>query len=288
MRTAFCSAAACGALLSSLAIGDDAALHVTVEPYARHAFDADLDGGASVAVSRAGANVIFDKKLSDTAYGSVKLLGEYSHYNFAPGDGVLDDGVTIELRPSLINYYSDHFNVYGGASVGASGETDADISNALYYGGYVGFSYKLGDGVWIGTGVGAQTQLEDDLLFVPLFTLDWNITDKLNLSANGLSGTLTYTIDKAWSVYLDARYEYRQFRLNDAPGAPLPDGVLRDETVPISLGATWHAGDSLSLSAAGGVVAWRNIELRDNDEHRLSSPDADPTGFVSVSLKWAF
>lgn len=275
-------------LASSAALADDGGWRVTLEPYGRHAFDADLDDGGSVAVSRAGVDLFVDKPFSEGTFGRLKVMAEYSHYDFdgVGGTALLDDGLTVEIRPSLSTYFSPDLGVYGGLILGAGGDPDADLGDALYYGGYIGFNYQITPGVWIGTGVGVQTELEDDLLFVPLFTLDLKLTDRLTLSADGLSGRLTYEIDEEWDLFLDARYEYRQFRLDD--DALVPDGVLRDQVVPISLGVTWKPTDALSLTAAGGVTAWRNLEVREEDENELASTDTDTAGFVSVVVKWVF
>ena len=168
----------------------------------------------------------------------------------------------------------------------AGGEADADVRSSLYYGGFVGFNYQVAKDVWLGAGVGVQTEFEDSPLIVPLVTLKWQINDRWALEADGLNGKLSYALNDAWSVFVDGRYEFRQFRLDD--GNIVPEGVLSDESVPFSLGVTYAPQPAFSAFAAVGVVAWREFELLDEDGGDVSTTEADPTAFVAVGLKWAF
>jgi long-subunit fatty acid transport protein len=263
-----------------------------VTPSAKYVFDTDA-GDANFSVFRSGVGVTTGGPWSDSVFAKLAVEGEYAAYDFdgldnfglADSDGP-DDLIFIDLRPSLAVYLNPDFGLYGGVIVGVGAETSADFGDAFYYGGFVGFNYQVSPGVWIGTGVGATTQLEDSALVVPLFTLDWQLDDRWNLSATGLGGKLSYKIDENWTAFLEGRYEFREYRLGGS--SVIPDGVLTDESVPLGLGVTYAADQNLSLTLAGGAIVWRSLELADSDGDNVVDEDADVTGYVSVSLKWSF
>jgi hypothetical protein len=218
---------------------------------------------------------------------------EYSNYEFdhldafgfADVDGP-DDVYSIDLRPSFVKYLTPNFSVYGGVIFGAGGEAGADVGEALYYGGFAGFSYQVQPGLWLGAGVGVSTQLEDDPFIVPLVTLDWTINDRLKLEATGTRGLLTYKVNDQWSTFVEARYIFRQFRLDD--DAVVSGGVLTDESLPVGVGVTYAPSDHLSFTVTAGGVFWRTIKLTDDGNHDLVDEDADVTAYVGLSGKYSF
>lgn len=256
----------------------------SVAPYVRNSFESDLNDAVSFSVLRSGASVSLRKIESRQLNYGLSAELEYSHYD--ANASFPDDFLFFDLRPSIATYLNERFGIYGGAVLSFGGEPDADVADGLTYGAFIGFNYKVADNVWIGTGIGVTTQLEDDLLFVPLITLDWTIHDRLSLSAEGLSVKLAYKVDDQWTVFLDGRYEFRQFRLND--NAIVPEGVLSDESIPVTIGVTYSPSDSVSMSLAGGAVVWREVRFFDDDENELTHDTADITPFIAVSAKIAW
>ncbi len=274
--------AGCGSVVLA---GDVPSWSSSVTPYARYSFDQDLNDDNAFSVLRSGATLRTGGPVTESVFGGVVLDLEYSNYDFGD-DAFPDDFVFIDLRPSASVYLNENFGIYGGVLVGFGGEPDADVADSLVYGGFVGFNYQLAKGVWIGTGVGVSTQLEDDLLVVPLINLEWAITDRLTLNASGLKGDLTYKIDDAWSVFVEGRYDIRQYRLDD--DAIVAAGVLGDEAILAGLGVAYHPSENITLSLAGGAVVWRQITLYDDNENKLVEDAADPTAYMAASVKFAW
>lgn len=282
LKTIACSVLA----LMPVAIAEDVPTWSTsITPYARYSFDQDLNDDNSFSVLRSGATLRTGGPVTESVFTGLVLDLEYSNYDFGD-DAFPDDFVFIDFRPSASVYLNENFGVYGGALLGFGGEPDADVADSLVYGGFVGFNYQIAKGVWIGTGVGVSTQLEDDLLIVPLINLEWAITDRLTLNASGLKGDLTYKIDDDWSVYLEARYDIRQYRLDD--DAIVAAGVLGDEALLVGLGVAYHPSENITLSLAGGAVVWREITLYDDNENKLVEDAADMTGYAAASVKFAW
>jgi long-subunit fatty acid transport protein len=257
----------------------------SVTPYARYSFDQDLNDDNSFSVLRSGATFRTGGPVTESVFSGLNLDAEYSNYDFGD-DAFPDDFVFIDLRPSVSVYVNEDFGVYGGALLGFGGEPDADVADSLVYGGFVGFNYQIAKGVWIGTGVGVSTQLEDDLLVVPLISLEWAITDRLTLNASGLKGDLTYKVDDEWSVYVEGRYDIRQYRLHE--DSIVSEGVLGDEAVLVGVGVAYSPSDNITLSLGGGAIVWREITLYDDDENKLSQDTADPTAYAAASVKIAW
>ncbi|HEX8325585.1 MAG TPA: DUF6268 family outer membrane beta-barrel protein [Tepidisphaeraceae bacterium] len=260
---------------------------------ASYAFDADIGDFGSFSVFRTGGSLSINSPLNAAADLRVVLDGEYSHYFFndfsaVPGADGSDslDAYQFGVRPSYSHYFSPNFGVFGGVSVNAAGMAEADIGESLTYGVFAGFNYQVAPKVWVGAGFAVTTELEDGAFAVPLLTLNWAVTPNLLLSSEGLGLKATYTIDDAWAVYIRGRYEWRQFRLDS--GEVLSEGVLTDQSVPITVGVTYDLDDKLSFSAEAGVVAYRRLEFTESDGDEFGADEADPAGFLSVRVQYTF
>lgn len=277
-------------LAAALLIGASTTLaadwKTSVTPRASHEVDTDL-GDATLSVTRAGVNIKTGSQLSQQLVVGISLDAEYSNYDFGDAfSSAPSDYLALELRPSASFYFSENLGTYGGLILGAGGEPGADVGDSLIYGAFGGFNYQIAKDVWIGAGLGVSTQLEDDVLYVPLVTIDWKINDQLSLEANGLSGKLTYAIDKQWSIFAEGSYQLRRYRLDD--DSIVPDGVLADDSIPIGVGVSYAPSDNITLSLVGGAVVWREIEFIDDDENEIASEDADITPYIAASVKFAW
>ena len=265
----------------------------TLTPYGNYAAPADLGhGNGTIDVARAGATLTTAMQFSPTVSGKLVTQGEYSHYDLhnlsAVPDGgkdALDVGM-LDLRPSVNVYINDHFGVYGGVLLDLSGDSGAHLSDAFSYGAFAGFNYKLGDGIWVGTGIGFSTELEDDPIVLPLFTATWQFADNWTLSGDGLSARLTYKFSDSLSAYLDGRYVFRQYRL--AATDVVPNGAIFDESVPITVGVEYHATDALSVSAEVGSVVYRRVEFWTPGSNQAGADEANPALYAGLQLSYAF
>lgn len=266
---------------ASQAFGSD--WETSLTPRASHEFDANL-GDATLAVTRGGILFKTGSQLNQQLIVGASLDAEYANYDFgdlfstAPADFL-----AIDVRPSASFYFSENLGVYGGAILGFGGEPSADIGDSLIYGAFGGFNYQIAKDLWVGAGLGVSTQLEDDVLYVPLVTIDWKINDQLSLEANGLSGKLTYAIDKQWSIFAEGSYQLRRYRLDD--DSIVSDGVLADDYIPVGIGVSYAPSDHVTISLVGGAVVWREIEFIDDDENEIASEDAEITPYVAASVK---
>ncbi|HEX8342662.1 MAG TPA: hypothetical protein VF624_17295 [Tepidisphaeraceae bacterium] len=261
-------------------------LEITVQPQASYTFDADA-GDVSLSVFRVGPVVTLECKPSEALTLSLRGEAEYSRYNTDGLDAAdaTGDYVRYNVRPTVTLFLSQSFGLFAGGYVENGGETGASLSNAYLYGGYAGANYKLAEGVWIGGGVGYETQLEDTPYFYPLINAYWQITPQLMLTADGVGGRLSYKFDDTWTAFLDARFESREYRIGDGP---LENGVLSDEGVPVLLGVKYSIGEDFEATLAGGAVVLRQVSLTDGAGNDVVDESADPTGIATASLQWKF
>jgi hypothetical protein len=261
-------------------------LEFTVQPQASYTFDADA-GDVSLSVFRAGPVLTVENKLSEGTTLTLRGEAEYSRYEFGGLEAAdaTGDYVRFNLRPTVSVFLSPDFGLFGGGYVETGAESGGSFSNGYIYGAYAGANYKLAEGVWIGGGVGYETQLEETPYFYPLVNAYWQITPELMLVADGVGARLSYEIDDAWTVFLDGRFESREYRIGDGP---LDGGVLSDEGVPLVLGVKYSVGEDFEFTLAGGAVVWREITLTDGDNNDVVDESADPAGIATASLQWKF
>ncbi|MHC4217114.1 MAG: hypothetical protein ACYSU7_01530 [Planctomycetota bacterium] len=263
-----------------------------VEGAAVHQLDTNIEDGGSFAVTRlfigGGADIVFDKQTSL----SVGLGYGYDGYDFsgATGLGVTNpwnDIHSIRLGGMLRWAPDDRWTVFAAPTIRVAAERGADFGDAVFGGGFAGFSYKINDRLSIGPGFGALTQIEDDVTVFPVLLIDWKITDDLTLrTGRGLGATqgpgivLAWEFAEAWELSFGGRYESQRFRLSDS--GPVPNGVGEESSLPIYGGITWEPNANLSLSVLGGVNFAGRLELDDSGGNRVSSDNYDPAGFFGL------
>ncbi len=259
-------------------------------------FPADLDeGDGEVAIGRVGARIDASFRIADKSRLGISLGEEFSFYDFSDtmilpsGLDPIDDTSETSLGVNFVTQFNDRWSMFAGVGVLASAETGADFSDSLTYSGLAIVNYKLSDRLTFGNGVLVRTRLEEDVLILPVGTLDWKINDKWNLGntggSSGIRATLSYRYSDSWRFFGDAGFEGREFRLDDE--GPIPDGIARDQRVPVALGAVFTPNDNLTVHMRAGAHFLQSLEFDDSSGDQIADTDLDPTGFISfmVSLR---
>ena len=263
-----------------------------------HQFKSDIDKGGDFKVNRffvqPGVRYSFDRANSvsfTVGYG-------YNDYDFSGGDGfagLRPWGVINTLRFGVPVLWSpnDKWSVFGLPTFRFNAESGADYGDAFSGGAIVGVSYKLSKWLTIGPGVGAITQIEDDISIIPILVIDWKLTDQLSLkTGRGLAATqgpgllLEWRPKSAWTVGFDVRYEKFRFRLDDTGVAPR--GVGQDRSIPISLSAGYRFSRKFSLALTGGVELAGRLRLEDEGGNKILSSDFDNAPFLGLTFQSIF
>ena len=266
--------------------------HMSINPYASYAFDADFHGtDSSMSVSRVGVDTHSRLPLDAPDWHlTIGLAGEYSNYRFSnPGPDLNLDLLNVQFEPGVEYRLSDQWTLYGGAILVAEGDTSADVGDAATYGGYLEAKHKISDKFSYTFGIAIASQIEDDARFSPLIGLDWQINDGLALtvdtSVNGGELRLTQSLSKTVDLSGVVGYEFRRFRLDDKP---IVDGVLQDTRIPVGLEVAWRPNVAFALRGTVGYVVWQEIEFDDQHGNQLSQRHPDATPYVGVSATFQF
>lgn len=269
-------------------------VRASLELNTEYAFRGELsDGPGKVGVTRAGAALDLSTSISKQLLLSLQIGAEGSWYNFkdatqiiAGTDKPFGQMVEVFLRPTFIIVQDKTWSYIIGGQVTAAGQTDADVSDSLTYGGFGGVQYAVSDNFRFTVGAGFSTRLEKATTFVPFVGFDWTINDRTSLSSRGPGLRLSHKINDAVTFIFDGQYQSREFRLAD--DATLPDGVVRDRRILLTAGAVWKAADNFDVTFKAGAVAWQEFEVYNTLGNTQSEVNTSAVPVVSIGVEWKF
>lgn len=251
--------------------------------------DAGLEGGGDFSLHRfyaeGGMAYMFRKDRM------VSFSGGYGQDDYNFGSLGVEPWNNIEnVRVGLFSRWThaDTWSTFIALSARAYGETDADFSKAITGAAFGGASCRFSDRFSLGPGLGVVGQLEDHPRYFPIVVVDWDVTDKLNLSnGGGLAATggpglvLTYRASRHWRFGFGGRYERKRFRLADRGLAP--EGVGEDRGIPLygSVGYILYPGTQ--ISALLGATLNGRIQAEDGNGTIVYEAEYDDSMFAGIS-----
>jgi len=168
-------------------------------------------------------------------------------------------------------------------------EDGATVKDAWLGGGIVGFTYRFGDRLMLGPGIGVMTEIEDTPSVFPVLLVEWKITEKLRLATGrGVGATLgpglalSYAATRKWSFSLGGRYERLRFRL-DGDG-PSPNGVGEGRSFPLYTSVTYGFFPVWSVSLLAGVQLAEEQRLEGPQGNLIAREFYDPAPFVGLGF----
>ena len=174
-----------------------------------------------------------------------------------------------------------------------NGEKDASSSDSSTWGLFAAATWKVKENLTIGPGIGMFSRLESGTRVFPILAIDWNITDRWNLSTGrGLASSvgpglnLSYKLNDDWSFGVAARYESKEFRLDD--DGPVADGIGRDKSMPLVFTAMLSPNKKLNLSAFLGVAFAGELRVRDAMNVTVDESDYDAALLVGATFEYRF
>ncbi len=304
MRSLIIRLALLGALLSSAA-------HVLAQEAGNSPWNFRLEGGFAVqsdtdlkdetgafSVDRtfviAGLDYMWDFRNSiGVSVGSGRT--DYVFEDFA---GFTDPGPWGEIEDTRASI-SGRF-AFGDRGIGFliptirfNGEKSVDSGDSRTWGLFAGAAWRIDKDLTIGPGIGVFSRLESSTRFFPFLIIDWNISERWNLSTGrGLAAsqgpglTLTFQAGKAWSLGLAGRYEENEFRLDDEGEAP--GGVGRDQSFPLVLNAAWEPNRSVRLAVFAGLEFAGKLKLEDESGQAIVEYKYDPAPVYGATFEFRF
>lgn len=261
-----------------------------------YTFAADLeDNRGEYAVSRAGFEYTMFVPAGEKLSLTLGLANEWSWYDFSSDNptGVaggsqkpFSEVTTVRFTPAFVYKVDETWTVFGGPSIEASGEPDAEVDESLTYGGILGVRYKVSETLALTGGIAARTSLEDDVFVVPLIGVEWEFAEGWQLATRGTALRVTWSATESLDLSAQVSYEGREYRLSD--DAVIAGGVVRDRRVTAGVQAQWTPRPWLTLRGEAGLVAWSELEFDDRDGNGIDTLDADPTGYLGASVSFRF
>jgi hypothetical protein len=218
-------------------------------------FAADIDSGGDFSLGRFGAGIdVYDFQGGSLGVGAgVEPWKDIHNFNF----------------DMLFNWKTGQdWSVFFGGTVQSSRESGADFGESLIYGGSGGFTVKASRDLTIGGGVAVLSQLDDNARIIPIFVLDWAITNDMSLrttsaaavsNRNGLE--LVWDVSRDWELAVGAAYEFSRFRLDD--GGPVPAGVGENTSTPLWFRARYMPSKTISIDMLAGFTLGGELQMDD-------------------------
>lgn len=256
---------------------------------------ADIDGGGSFAVDRTFARAGGLAILGPGTTAGLFVSGAWLNYSFgdpafSPWGDVTNATVSVPLRFPA----SDRVSVFLAPSVRLDYEDGADQDDALTYGAFIGAAWEINDRLSIGPAFGAFSELEQDgLSLFPALLIDWDITDRLNLSTGPTIGAtqgpglaLNYAVTGEMTLGVAARSENSRFRLDDDGVAP--GGVGEDSSFPLVVTFDYEPFPRTGISAFAGVELGGSLRIEDSSGNLVEERDYDPAPIFGAAIRLAF
>ncbi len=265
---------------------------------AAHQFETGLDDGGEFRVNRlflqGGARYAPDHRRSV----SLALGYGFDGYEFSGGRGIAalspwESVHTVRVSAPVRWGVGREWTVFVIPTVRSAAESGASLGDSVSGGGFAGFSYRFGDRLTIGPGVGVMTEIEESPDIFPVLLIDWKVTDRLRLeTGRGLGASrgpglfLRFEASERLDVSFGGRYEKLRFRL-DREGVA-PDGVGSDRSFPLFCGATYRFTPRAEASLVGGVALGGKLRLEDENGNRIAEEDYGAAAFLGVAFGLRF
>ncbi len=244
--------------------------------------------GSDVTVQRVRLGAIVRRSI----WPGLMLMGdvdaEYSAYTFNQRDdtifgksGFMQDAVTIRLGLMVMAPINEKWGWQAGGSMSVAGETKADLWEAFNPAALAGVSRIVSpDFKWSLTAVGFG--FEGSFLAIPIPGFDWKIRERYRLATQGPGLNFTTTLSPSTKLNVLARWEYRQYRLDDDP--PVPGGKYYDQRYPVGLELTRRFFRVLEVALEGGIYAYQQMMIRDKDDNKVVTVVGDQSAYVGLRM----
>jgi hypothetical protein len=253
---------------------------------------ADVGGSpGSVRVQRSAlaGNLIFGPE--HDVQISFPVDWEVSEYSFRQADALFPGGSTrvrnvqqIVFTPNIEVKINDHWGVFGGGLLFDAGQFTADDTTT--FGGFAGAIWRPNKQLTIRLGLGARTQLEDDMQVLPAFWMEWKLDERTRVTSQGNNLRFEYDFAEAWCVKADIAYEQRAYRLNDSnPGAR---AVFRDDQIPLTVRLEFVPHAATRFEAWIGANIYRQFTVDLAEDQRFSRSHASPSLVIGASFEIIF
>ena len=192
---------------------------------------------------------------------------------------------------SLIGMYSDKFDDetswFIGAGVLSAMESDADFGDSIDWLLTGGVTHKFNDKLELGIGVLVKTQLDDDVLIVPIPQIKYTINDQWSIESERAGLKVNYKASDSINYGIMGEYNSTTFRLDDSH-AFASEGVATHRSFPLSFYVDYKPNKAVVVNARVGVELGGELEILDTNGNDVTSQDIDAGIFGAVGVSFRF
>ncbi|MGP1310614.1 MAG: hypothetical protein ACTS27_10495 [Phycisphaerales bacterium] len=257
---------------------------------ARGMVGADGKQSGDFDLARVDASLAFNTTLRDDLRLRVSFGTSQSYYDFSDVTTVIpgtDDPwghmQVYRLGGGLFGRVNETWSWFAGVEGRAAFESGADFGDSLELRGTAGAQYRVSDDLMFTFGVAAGTQIEDDVLVIPLLGIEWDISERTRLASRDLGLILSHEIAQDWSLGIFGSFEFRDWRLDDSRSVN-PGGVAREKRVVVGAEARYRPSNRFEFALEGGVVAWQKLKGLDDDGRKIGEQEFDPAPYLGASV----
>jgi hypothetical protein len=263
-----------------------------------HQFKTDMDDGGRFSSDRLSVRGGVTYASNYRCSASLSLGYGFDRYDFSgntgfaalrPWEHINSYRVSVPVRAG----FKDAWTVFLIPTLQSFAENGADLDDGMRGGGFVGISYRFGDRLTLGPGIGVMSQIEDNATVFPVLIVKWKITDRLSLeTGRGLGATLgpglvlRWMASDKWDLAVGGRYEKLRFRLDKKGIAP--KGVGQDKTFPLFAGVSYHFSRRAQVSLLGGADLGGELRLEDKKGDLIAKDNYDTAGFGGITFNVRF
>jgi len=266
----------------------------SVKGGAAHQFETDLDSGGSFSVNRLYIQPGVSYAASARLGLSFNIGYGYDGYDFSNATGLGNspwENINSWRVSAPVRYQAyDRWSLFAVPSVRWYYESGASASDSMTGGVLVAAAYKVSDSLSIGPGVGVFSQLEDDALIFPILAIQWQITDRLDLSTGqGLAATVGPGLTLGWKQNeklrfgLTGRLDKTRFRLDR--NGPVANGVGEDRSYGLFASADYRFNPHARVTAFGGASFGGELKVEDDTGRQVRKEDYDTAPMLGLTFE---
>ena len=193
----------------------------------------------------------------------------------------MHDALALRLGLMVMAPINEKWGWQAGGMMSVAGESQADPWEAFNGGALGGVSYIASpDLKWSLSVVGFG--FEGSFLAIPIPGFDWKISERYRLATQGPGLNFTTTLSPVTKLNVLARWEYRQYRLDDDP--PVPGGKYYDQRYPVGIELNRRFFRVLEVALEGGIYVYQQMMIRDKDDNKVVTVVGDQSAYVGLRL----
>jgi hypothetical protein len=156
-------------------------------------------------------------------------------------------------------------------------ELGANLGDSLKGGTVLTFGYRRADELEVAAGVKLGSRLDRAGLYArPVFRVEWQITDRLELEIHNADVHLAYALRDGFELLGFGGARTDRYRLERRETGPLATelGTLSVRDATVGVGFRWVANEHFRIVGTVGAVVWQRLEVSDADTDEIASREA--------------